>query len=51
MKKRMIDAIKPMSFISLEDFHKCVLCPGDHFLLYVHELKQLLTQALPGIFA
>jgi len=28
-KKKIIDTIKPMSFISLEDFHKRVLHPGE----------------------
>ena len=50
-KQKIIDAIKPMSFISLEDFHKRVLRPEEPLSLYVHELKQLLTQAMPGISA
>jgi len=48
-KKKIIDAIQPMSFISLDDFHKCVLHPEEPLSLYVHKLKQLLTQAMPGI--
>ena len=48
-KKKIIDAIKPMSFISLDNFHKRVLHPGELLSLYVHELKQLLNQAMPGI--
>ena len=50
-KKKIIDAIQPMSFISLDDFHKRVLRPEEPLSLYVHELKQLLTQAMPGIAA
>ena len=50
-KKKIIDAIKPMSFISLDDFHKCVLRPGEALSLYVHKLKQLLSQAMPDISA
>ena len=48
-KKKIIDAIKPMSFISLDNFHKRVLRPGEPLSLYVHELKQLLNQAMPDI--
>ena len=48
-KKKIIDAIMPMSFISLDDFHKRILRPGESLSLYVHELKQLLTQAMPDI--
>ena len=48
-KKKIIDAIQPVSFISLDDFHKRVLHPEEQLSLYVHELKQLLTQAMPGI--
>ena len=50
-KKKIIDAIKPMSFISLDNFHKPVLRPGEPLSLYVHELKQLLNQAMPDISA
>ena len=38
-----------MKFISLDDFHKRVLHPEEPLALYVHELKQPLTQAMPGI--
>ena len=51
MKKKIIDAIKPMSFISLDDFHKRALRPEEPLSLYVHELKQLLNQAMPEITA
>ena len=50
-KKKIIDTIKPMSFISLDDFHKRVLRPAESLSLYVHELKQLLNQAMPEISA
>ena len=50
-KKKITDAIKPMSFISLDDFHKRALHPGEPLSLYVHELKQLLRQAMPDISA
>ena len=50
-KKKIVDAIKPMSFISLDDFHKCILHPEEPLSFYVHELKQLLNQAMPEITA
>lgn len=50
-KQKIIDAIKPMSFISLDDFHKRALRPEEPLSLYVHELKQLLNQAMPEITA
>ena len=42
-RKKIIDAVMPMTFISLDDFHKWLLWPGEPLSLYVHELKQLLT--------
>ena len=50
-KKKIIDAIIPMSFISLDDFHKQVLHPGEPLSLYVYKLQQLLNQAMPDISA
>ena len=49
--KKIIDTIKPISFISLDDFHKRILRPGEPLSLYVHKLKQLLNQAMPNISA
>ena len=48
-KKRIIDLIVPMPFVSLADFHKRMLLPGESLSLYVHQLKQLLSQAMPDI--
>ena len=50
-KKKIINAIKPMSFVSLDDFHKQVLHLDEPLSLYVYELKQLLNQAMPDISA
>ena len=50
-KKKIVDAIKPMILISLDDFHKRVLHPEEPLSLYVHKLKQLLNQAMPEITA
>ena len=50
-KKKIIDAIMPMQFVSLDDFHKRMLMPGESLSMYVHQLKQLLNQAMPDISA
>ena len=50
METKIIDAIIPMRFVFLDDFHKrSLLLPGESLTLYVHQLKQLLTQAMSGI--
>ena len=49
-KKKMIDVIMSMPFVLLADFHKQMLLPGESLSLYVHQLKQLLGQAMPDIF-
>ena len=38
-----------MQFVSLADFHKRLLLPGEPLSMYVHQLKQLLNQAMPDI--
>ena len=48
-KKKIIDAIMPERFVSLADFHKQMLMPGESLSMYVHQLKQLLNQAIPDI--
>ena len=48
-KKNIIDAIMPIPFVSLADLHKRMLLPGESLSLYVHQLKQLLSQAMPDI--
>jgi len=48
-KTKIIDAIAPMWFVFLDDFHKRLLLPGESLTVYVHQLKQLLTQSMPGI--
>lgn len=48
-KRKIIDAIMPVRFVSLEDFHKRALLPGESLSVYVHQLKQLLNQAMPDL--
>ena len=50
-KKKIINAIMPIRFVSLADFHKRMLMPGESLSMYVHQLKQLLNQAMPDISA
>ena len=48
-KKKIIEAIMPMRFVSLQDFHQRALLPGESLAMYVHQLKQLLSQAMPDL--
>ena len=50
-KKKIIYAIMPLSFVSLDDFHKRLQRPGEPLSLFVHELKQLLVHAMPDLTA
>ena len=38
-----------MRFVSLDDFYKRSLLPGESLTEYIRQLKQLLTQSMPGI--
>ena len=46
-KKAMEKAMLPMNFVSLDDFHRRKLRPGEAISLYVHDLRKLLSHALP----
>ena len=48
-KKQMVAKMAPMSFVSLDDFHRRKLQPGESVSVYVHELKRLLDQAMPEL--
>ena len=39
----------PTEFVSLQEFHSRKLRPGKAIALYLHDLKQLLQQAMPGL--
>ena len=48
--KRAIEkALMSMNFVSLEDFHRQKLCPGEAISPYIHDLKKLLTHAIPDM--
>ena len=36
-------------FVSLEEFHSRMMHPGEAIMLYLHDLKRLLQQAMPGL--
>ena len=48
-KKEMIRKMAPQSFVSMSDFHRRGLHPGEPISVYVHELKKLLDQAMPEL--
>ena len=39
----------PNEFVSLEEFHSRMMHPGEATTLYLHDLKRLLQQAMPGL--
>jgi len=47
IKERITKQMAPARFVSLADFHKRTLLPGEPLSVFAHELKQLLEQALP----
>ena len=47
----LLEGEAPMGFTSLEEFHRRTLQPGESVSVYVHDLKQLLDQALPDLEA
>ena len=46
-KEKIIERMAPARFMSLADFHKKTLLPGEPLSVFAHELKQLLEQVLP----
>lgn len=45
IKRRMM----PMEFVSLEEFHRRKLRPGEALSVFVHDMKKLLEQAMPNL--
>ena len=46
-KKRIVSRMAPMKFISMDDFHARRMRPGESLSIFVHDLKRLLSQAMP----
>ena len=38
----------PMEFVSLDEFHRSKLQPGEVVLIFVHELKKAVTHSTPA---
>ena len=45
-KKELSIALMPMEFVSLNNFHRCMMRPGEALSVFVHDLKKLLEQAM-----
>ena len=50
-KKELSIALMPMEFVSLDNFHRRTMRPGEALAVFVHNLKKLLEQAMPGLDA
>ena len=48
-KEEIEKAMKPMGFVSLDDFHRRKLRPGEALSVFVHDLKKLINQAIPNM--
>jgi len=46
-KTKIIKAMAPVRFVSLDDFHAKKLRPNEALPVFLHELRQLLRQAMP----
>lgn len=47
VKEKIIEQMVPAHFVSLADFHKRTLRPGESLSVFAHKLKRLLEQVLP----
>ena len=45
-KAKIIKAMVPVCFISLDDFHARELCPNEVLPVFYHELRQLVKQVM-----
>lgn len=48
-KAAVLERMAPASFVSLDDFHARKLHPGEGLSVYLHNLRKLLNQAMPGV--
>ena len=48
-KEEICTALKPMEFVSLDEFHRRNMRPGETLSVFVHDLKKLLERAIPGL--
>ena len=50
-KEHLLKNMMPMEFISLDEFHQRKLRPGESLSVFLHDLKKLLSGAMPGLAA
>ena len=48
-KEKLCKKLTPMEFVSLDDFHKRKLRPGEALSVFYHDLKKLLGLAMPNL--
>ena len=48
-KEKLLSAMMPMKFVSLDEFHRRKLRPGEALPVYLHDMKKLLAQAMPDL--
>ena len=48
-KEALVKTMMPMEFVSLDDFHRRKLRPGEALSVFVHAMKKLLEQAMPSL--
>ena len=48
-KEEIKKAMKPMGFVSLDDFHRRKLRPGEALSVFMHDLKKLIDQAISNM--
>ena len=48
-KEKITARMSPMRFVSLEDFHARKLLPGEPLSVFAHQLRRILTQAMPTV--
>ena len=46
-KAKIIERMSPVQFVSIDDFYRRKLLPGEPLSVFVHELKRLMDQAMP----
>ena len=51
LKRLLIETLRPSGFVAFAEFQARKLRPGETALLYVHELKRLLEDAMPNLDA
>ena len=50
-KSKLIRKMAPLKFVSLEEFQKRSIFPGESVVMYFYELKRLLQQAMSELTA